>query len=70
MLKGTGLRLWFVGQGVESERVSERMFYSIMFYSIMFYSIMFYSMLMKMPARMTEVIVTVMKPPTSILGSI
>lgn len=60
MLKGTGLRLWFVGQGVESERVSERMFYSIMFYS----------MLMKMPARMTEVIVTVMKPPTSILGSI
>lgn len=65
MLKGTGLRLWFVGQGVESERVSERMFYSIMFYSIMFYS-----MLMKMPARMTEVIVTVMKPPTSILGSI
>ena len=65
MLKGTGLRLWFVGQGVESERVSERMFYSIMFYIIMFYS-----MLMKMPARMTEVIVTVMKPPTSILGSI
>ena len=60
MLKSTGLRLWFVGQGVESERVSERMFYSIMFYS----------MLMKMPARMTEVIVTVMKPPTSILGSI
>ena len=60
MLKGTGLRLWFVGQGVESERVSERMFYSIMFYS----------MLMKMPARMTEVIVTVLKPPTSILGSI
>lgn len=29
-----------------------------------------YSMLMKMPARMTEVIVTVMNPPTSILGSI